>query len=391
MRMVNPRRSLVAAVAVWLSWLGLAQAQGAEGPFPVRHGLNAPQPFEAVQAFPAGRADGAVLAFANPTRPPAYSPTELRAMGYDFIRLPVNPAVLLANPGAVREHALDQVEAGLRPFLSQNIRVIFDLHFWSPPDKVWTAAAVIDPANPAAFERFKALVAEVAGRLARYPQGTVALGLLNEPPHCVDARWFQQQTQLVRAARAVAPTLPLLLTGCNGGVDNLTAMTARNTDFSDPNLLFTFHYYEPLLFTHQGSGVRPFVVGVPYPARAGRLEDAKAQTSAAVDGQQRAPADAAAAKAAANGALANYFSRDIDHSFIEGRLDAIIAWARANGVSPSRLIMGEYGAINWRKTDTPERLKQRLAWDADVRAAADARGVASAYWTLPSVRGPIFR
>ena len=100
MRMVNPRRSLVAAVAVWLSWLGLAQAQGAEGPFPVRHGLNAPQPFEAVQAFPPGRADGAVLAFANPTRPPAYSPTELRAMGYDFIRLPVNPAVLLANPGA---------------------------------------------------------------------------------------------------------------------------------------------------------------------------------------------------------------------------------------------------------------------------------------------------
>ena len=332
-----------------------------------------------------------MLAFANPTRTPAYSPAELRAMGFDFIRLPVNPAVLLANPAPVRERDLDLAETGMQTFLAQNIRVIFDLHFWSPPDKVWTAEAVISPANPAAFDRFTALVTEVAGRLARYPQGTVALDLLNEPPHCADARWFQQQAELVRAARAVAPTLPLLLTGCNGGVDNLMAMNATNTDFSDPNLLFTFHYYEPLLFTHQGSGVKPFVVGVPYPARAGRLEDTKVQTRAAIEGQQRAPGDAAAAKASADGPLADYFARDIDHTFIERRLDAIIAWAQANNIAPSRLIMGEYGAINWLKTDTPERLKQRLAWDADVQAAADARGIANAYWTLPSVRGPIFR
>ena len=53
--------------------------------------------------------------------------------------------------------------------------------------------------------------------------------------------------------------------------------------------------------------------------------------------------------------------------------------------------MGEYGAINWSKSDTPERQKQRLTWDEDVQAAADARGIANAYWTLPSVRGPIFR
>ena len=382
---------LMTVAAAWLLSLSLAHAQGRATLFVVHHGLNAPQPFEAAQALPPGRPGGEVLAFANPTRPPAYTPAELRAMGYDFIRMPVNPAVLLANPPATRARGLDQTEAGMRPFLAQNIRVIYDLHFWSPPDKVWTAEAVISPANRAAFDPFKALVTEVAARLARYPQGSVALDLLNEPPHCVDAQWFRRQAELVRAARAVAPSLPLLLTGCNGGVDDLLAMKAGDADFSDPNLLFTFHYYEPLLFTHQGSAVKPFVAGVPYPARAGRLEDALAQTGAAMDAQHRPPGDAVAAKAAASGALFSYFAHDIDRSFVERRLDAVVSWARTNNIPPSRLIMGEYGAINWSKSDTPERQKQRLTWDEDVQAAADARGIANAYWTLPSVRGPIFR
>ncbi len=389
--MVKLHTTVLCAAAAWLACLGLAQAQDAPSPFPVHHGLNVPQPLEPVQAFSAGRPDGAVLAFANPTRPHAYSPAELRAMGFDFIRLPVNPAVMLANPPPVREHALDQAEAAMQPFLSQNIRVIFDLHFWSPPDKVWTAEAVISPTDRAAFEQYKALVTEVAGRLAHYPQGTVALDLLNEPPHCVNATWFRQQAELVRAARSAAPTLPLLLTGCNGGVDDLTSMNATNTDFSDPNLLFTFHYYEPLLFTHQGSNVKPFVAEVPYPARTGRLEDTKAATGAAIDAQQRQTGEAAAAKASANGALAGYFAADIDHRFIERRLDGIVAWARANNIPPSRLIMGEFAAINWLKTDSPERLKARLAWDEDVKLAAEARGIPWAYWTLPTVRGPIFR
>ena len=130
--------------------------------------------------------------------------------------------------------------------------------------------------------------------------------------------------RLRRTAQVVC-ALSLLLTGCNGGVDDLLAMKAGDADFSDPNLLFTFHYYEPLLFTHQGSAVKPFVAGVPYPARAGRLEDALAQTGAAVDAQHRPPGDAVAAKAAASGALFSYFAHDIDRSFVERRLDAVSA------------------------------------------------------------------
>jgi hypothetical protein len=386
------RRLALGASSLLLAALATAAA-AAQGdtPFPVRQGVDIPQPYEAVSTLHTGAPDGQVQAFYKGDWPLSYSPAELHAMGFDFIRLPVNPAVLISNPPVVRARLLDQVEGGMHGFLDQHIRVIFDLHFWGPPDKVWTDLGVVSTTDRTQFERYKALVVEVATRLARYPHGQVALDLLNEPPRCDDAFWFQRQAELAQAARSVAPTLPLLMTGCNGGVDNMLRINASNTNLSDPNFLYTFHFYEPLMFTHQASKVKPFVVGVPYPARAGDLNDTLARTNAAIDAQNRAPDDAAAAKGSAKANLTKYFASNIDRSFIEHRFDQITAWAKANNIPVSRIIMGEFAAINWQTTDTPEYLKARLAWDDDVRAVADAHGIAWAYWTLPPTHGPIFR
>lgn len=363
-------------------------------PFPMKHGINVAGAFVRAQAFRSPGPDGQVSGFAGLARdPPAYSAAELRSMGFDFVRLPVNPAPLLENPPAVRARLLTEVERGIAPYRAQGVGVILDLHFWRPANKVWTDTAVISAADPAVFARYRALVVEIAARLARYPDRQVALELLNEPPHqiCAADRWFRLQSELVRAVRGVAPRLPIVVTGCNDGVDDLTAMTPANTDLGDPNLIYTFHFYDPFLFTHQAYPGRPYIDGVPYPARAGRMEDTLARTNARIEAENLPDLDAARARLSAARDIARYFVQAPDRAYIDKRLDRVTAWARANHIAPSRLLLGEFAAIDWRTTDSPARLKARLAWDDDVKAAADARGVAWAYWNLPAAKGAIFR
>ena len=90
--------------------------------------------------------------------------------------------------------------------------------------------------------------------------------ILNEPHGIADARWGQIQQTVIDAIRAVDQTHTIVVTGAGwGSYNNLKYLPV----YTDPNLIYSFHFYDPFMFTHQGaSWTDPSMVplaGVPFP------------------------------------------------------------------------------------------------------------------------------
>ncbi|KUG25569.1 hypothetical protein ASZ90_004607 [hydrocarbon metagenome] len=90
--------------------------------------------------------------------------------------------------------------------------------------------------------------------------------ILNEPHGIEDAIWNNIQQQVIDEIRNI-DSIHTIIVGPAGwnSYNNLSAMPV----YDDDNLIYTFHFYDPFLFTHQGaSWVTPSLVplsGVPFP------------------------------------------------------------------------------------------------------------------------------
>ena len=116
---------------------------------------------------------------------------------------------------------------------------------------------------------------DLAARLGTLDPARVAFEPLNEPPQsCGAADWTVMQSELLRTARLAAPDLTLVATGaCGSMIAGLEALDPAR--IGDPNIIYTFHFYEPYVFSHQGapwmSGepIYRYLNAVPWPASAG--------------------------------------------------------------------------------------------------------------------------
>ncbi|MCJ9729713.1 glycoside hydrolase family 5 protein [Bradyrhizobium sp. PRIMUS42] len=383
----------LAGIVLPIAVLSTATAGETDTPFPIREGINIAGPFVRTKVAPSNFNGERSEYWTRTMYPGWYTGDELRQQGFDFVRMAINPAVLLENPALRRGRFLDEIDREIQFYRSAGLRVIADLHFWRPANEVWTEQAIMGDGSSAAGSAYRALVVEIADRLARYPQGDVALELLNEPPtQDCGTGWIPLQQALVRAVRESTAKLPIIVTGCGGQLDGLLALDRSKIDLSDSNLIFTFHFYEPFLFTHQGAyRLYLHIQGIPYPAADGSVEAAVGLTNALIDQLGLSIADAVAEKASATKEILRYFAQAPGRDFVKSQFDKVSAWARANTIPPSRILLGEFAAINWRKTDRPDYLAARIRWDNDVRAAAAERGFAWAYWNLPYPKGDIFR
>ena len=136
----------------------------------------------------------------------------------------------------------------------------------------------IDSADAPAFKAYAGLLVDIARRLNVLPKGRLVLEPVNEPTEsCEGLSFAAAQKQMFAAVRAIAPDLPLVATGaCGSMIAGLEALDPRPLADFEP-LLFTFHYYEPYLFSHQGAPwmrepIYRALNNVPWPASMGALE-----------------------------------------------------------------------------------------------------------------------
>ena len=169
--------------------------------------------------------------------------------GFDHIRLPIDYEVLETEDGQIYEEGIAYVDRFLDWCRAAKLDVVLDLH--KAPGYDFNEAGDSERnnlfTNEALKERFVTLWSRMAKRYGS--REGVAFELLNEVVEEENAElWNELIDRAVKAIRADAPDIPIIY----GGIHWNSAKTLKLLRVpEDKNVIFTFHFYEPLLFTHQ--------------------------------------------------------------------------------------------------------------------------------------------
>ncbi|MBS3981334.1 MAG: cellulase family glycosylhydrolase [Rhodobacteraceae bacterium] len=301
----------------------------------------------------------------------------LLAQGFDFVRMPVDPGPLVAfGPGERQDQLLQGIRIAAATAVAAGLKVVVDLHPIPRGGDIGGVESIIGDKWP----DYVTLVGRVAEVLNGFPADKVALELLNEPPFDCDAvyggapaRWPAMQAAAHAAARAAAPDMTIVLTGaCWSQANALAALDPAL--IPDDNVLWTFHSYEPFLFTHQGAGwtgpPAKHIWNLPYPPSAVTDEIAAEVTAAAI--QHMIAETGEADVAAIEQAIADY--RQLPETAVTYDVTRAAEWADQHGIPRSRIFLGEFGALH---TAGDRRLPREWfhAFLADKRQAAEDVGM----------------
>jgi aryl-phospho-beta-D-glucosidase BglC (GH1 family) len=273
-------------------------------------------------------------------------------LGFDHVRLSVDPAPALdeKRPAEIPAAYLGQLDRAIAMILARRLAVVVDVHPASEFKKRLEA-------DNAAVDAFATWWRALARHLARYPADALFLEILNEPEFADPYRWMGVQARLAAAIREGAPEHTIIATGHEwSAVYRLVEMEPLR----DPNVIYTFHFYEPHLFTHQGAtwGSRewPHVRDLVYPSS----PPAVAPTVARVE------------DAGAKGAVEEYGRRGWNAAVVAEEIALAARWARKHGVP---IVCNEFGVY---RRFTP--VESRLAWLRDVRTALEVHGIGWTMW-----------
>ncbi|RKE74253.1 cellulase (glycosyl hydrolase family 5) [Pseudorhodoplanes sinuspersici] len=319
-------------------------------------------------------------------KPPDLSELKrLKQTGFDTVRLPVDPAPFFVFEGEQQQFVYKRLFDAIDRIQSAGMNVIVDLH---PNSRhpVWGQHAMIKGVGTPAFDKFSDLIEDMARRLSSRHQN-VALELINEPRlKCKgddQAKWDALAKTLVDRARKGSPDLTLVLTGaCVSSFEGLLALDPKK--FGDDKIIYTFHFYDPFSFTHQGAQFIPwpdkYLDEVPWPASARPMEQPLAKTLQRVAEAKIDTLDRDKASVGAQANLKKFYASKADREFIRDRFARVSEWARENGVDPARIFIGEFGVLKKRPGLAGALCEDRDRWLKDVRVTAEEFGFTWAYF-----------
>jgi hypothetical protein len=309
---------------------------------------------------------------------------DLKRAGFDALRLPLAPRPLLEQSGERLEASVAEAARGLDLILGHGFNVVLDLHVGSG-DEPWQAGGITRALDAPAFEAYLRLVERMGRLVARYDPRRVAFEPFNEPPGpCAWSRrpdWSQFQRRIFKAARAAAPRATLVLTGACWG--NWNGLIQLDPSDYDDNALFSFHFYDPHVFTHQGTAnvddAAHYVSRAPWPATEEQTAEALARALTRIEAE--APAHRRAALAAqARGFLSRASAAEAGPHAMGRRVEAVKAWADGHGLAPGRVIVGEFGATKDLGATRGPAPADRTRWLAAARMAFEAAGFGWIAW-----------
>lgn len=271
------------------------------------------------------------------------------ANGFDHIRLPVDYEYLSS------EKHFKQLDDFFACCQKNKLNVILDLH--KAPGYDFNQAGDGSDYLPlfkyrSVQEQFIEIWVELAKRYSKFDN--VAFELLNE---VVDERYIRPWNRLIRKTVKAIRSITKESTIIYGGALWNSALTVCKLQkpVSD-NIIFTFHYYEPLLFTHQKAywvkTMNPELT-VEYP---GDIDWYK--TESAKLGLQGKP-------------IQVYNGKEIGKDFHRQFIDGAIQAAKKRGVS---LYCGEFGVIDRAPVKSTEN------WFNDVIQTFEENEIGYSVW-----------
>ena len=171
--------------------------------------------------------------------------TLVKSMGFDHVRLSVNPAPMMRHNMAdqLPPEYVAYLDAAVKMILNHGLAVIIDVH----PDSDFKQKLV---QRDEFVEQFSDFWRAIARHYSTYDPEMVYFEILNEPEFRDRYRWAGVQASLANAIREGAPKHTIIAAGANwSDIPDLVSLTP----LQDPNVIYNFHYYEPHTFTHQGA------------------------------------------------------------------------------------------------------------------------------------------
>jgi endoglucanase len=246
---------------------------------------------------------------------------EIRKAGFDFVRVNLQAFRHMDAQNRLEPQWLAKLDDVVREAQKAGLGVILDEHDFDACSKDVEVCRT----------RLSAFWEQVAPRYARAPR-TVAFELLNEPHDKLNGEpWNGLLAHVLGIVRQTNPTRIVVVGPTHW--NSLADLPLLKLP-PDPNLLLTFHYYEPFHFTHQGA------------TWAG--EEVK-------------------------GLHGVTWGSEADRMALRADFDKVRAWSDANH---RPILLGEFGAYD--KSGTP--LDLRVAYVGAARSEAERRGFGWAYW-----------
>ena len=277
-------------------------------------------------------------------------------MGLDHVRLPVDFNWIEDAQGAPIEAGLKHIDDCVRWCKAAGLHLLIDLHkafgySFDPLEK--NADREIFFHDAALQDRFIALWKRLAERYGHC--GFVAFELLNEViSHNVVREWNDIAARTIDAIREHAPEAWIVVGGV--GYNHVRSVPLLDPP-RDARIVYNFHCYEPMLFTHQKAywmDNMPADLAVEYP---GAL-NAYIEKSAELDLDLK-------------GALAGSDVQAFGPEFFEALFAPALEYADKNGAP---LYCGEYGVIDQADVDSA------LRWLKDINAAFERHAIGPALW-----------
>ena len=251
---------------------------------------------------------------------------KIAGWGMDHVRLPIDYPVLEDDekPFIYKDSGFDYIDQCLDWCQANNLGVVLDLHC-APGYSFDTSVANSLFNSPELEQRLIALWEAIARRYTGRRQPAIILELLNEIAIPSSGPWNDLAGRICKAIRAISPETWILI----GGNEWNSASTLKDIELiNDSHMLYTFHFYEPLPFTHQkaywSEELKTFDQELAYPGWVTGLEEFLHQKPQYRD------------------RLGRYAGTQMDKNFLRSDLQPAIDFIQNNSLP---LYCGEFGVI----------------------------------------------
>ena len=282
--------------------------------------------------------------------------------GFDHVRLPVDYPILEddENPGVYLESGFAYLDHCLQWCKENGLRVIFDIH--RAPGYSFTNTLEVENkginslfVDPSMQQRFLNLWKAITKRYLNQELDTLAFELLNEMVLPESSPWNFLAQKVINEIRVLDPERLIIIGGNNYNAANELTNIRVNPD---PNMLYTFHFYDPLVVTHQKAywviELLKFNQAVQYPGEAPELENF-IQTNFPESIYR----------------FNNAFGRKLDRNLLFDLLNPVRQFIKQTG---NPVYCGEFGVIDLAPMPT------RINWTRDFVNILSENQIGYAYW-----------
>ncbi|HEY9196930.1 MAG TPA: cellulase family glycosylhydrolase, partial [Mucilaginibacter sp.] len=178
----------------------------------------------------------------------------LKQLGFRSIRLPVAFSYF-KDKHIPDEQIFKHIDKVVKQARLYGFKLVLDFHYGKLNDTNYGTET----------PEIISLWLKIAKRYHYTSANDVFFELYNEPPHMNPDVWKDAAYNIATAIRKVDKTRTLII-----GASNYNSIyeLSRFVRLADENIIYTFHFYEPFFFTHQGAswvGNQVATIGVPFP------------------------------------------------------------------------------------------------------------------------------